>query len=121
MRPRDPAEASAFVQEQVRKLAEEVLPLAEHDRVVAATVDEGSALGECLHTTVARSPGEAAAVGHSLIVASAALGSIVLTARAGGRPADELSTGVNVLALAGMFLIGQAELDQARSGQGPAL
>lgn len=111
-RPETASESAAYVEEQMRRMRETVVPLAEHDSLIASLVRDGRRLAEHLQATTARTPGEAAAVGHSLISLSGELASVIAFLRSQGEHANQAATLVNLLGVVGYYLIDGAQAAQ---------
>lgn len=114
--PQTPAQAMAYVEDQVRKLREEVVPLAEYDPVIAGLVDPARGLAAGLSALIARTPGDAAMAGHVLISVSGDFARDVQTMRdtavVSREAANVAAALVNILGLTGLFLIDDAQTAQ---------
>lgn len=110
--PETPASELAYVEDQVRRLREQVIPLAEYDSVIASFVNDGHRLADVLQATLARTPSEQAVAGHCLIWACGSVVNVVEQLRAEGVETRQAAVIANLLSCIGFFLIEAAQSAQ---------
>jgi hypothetical protein len=113
--PMTPAEASAFVQEQVPVLLAYFAANEAAGQLIATTA--ARTLADQLCSGVAHTTGERSLLGHALILSSAALGVLTLRFEAHGIDPTSGRGASNVLALAGALLIDDATRADAEAGR----